>query len=142
MVNWKQVAEDDLRNYEEIKAAVENNRQQIAILEEELKSVQAVKLEAGARSEKVTGDESINRLVLKIELEEILARNEKRIGLIENGLMGLDREERLALEYFYINHRQRAAEGLCEALCVERTTAYKLRGQALHKYIVRAYGIV
>ena len=63
MVNWKQVAEDDLRNYEEIKAAVENNRQQIAILEEELKSVQAVKLEAGARSEKVTGDESINRLV-------------------------------------------------------------------------------
>lgn len=54
----------------------------------------------------------------------------------------MDREERLALEYFYINRRRNAADSLCEELCVERTTAYKIRGQALHKYIVRAYGLV
>ena len=54
----------------------------------------------------------------------------------------LEREERLALEYFYINRRRNAADSLCEALCVERTTAYKIRGQALHKYIVRTYGLV
>lgn len=142
MVNWKQIAEDDLRKYESIRAAVENNRQQIELLEDELRGVKAIPVEAGAHTAKVTGDESINRLVMKMELEELLARNEQRLKLIENGLKGLDREERLALEYFYINRRRNAADSLCEALCVERTTAYKIRGQALHKYIVRAYGLV
>ena len=142
MGNWKQIAEDDLRKYESIRAAVENNRQQIELLEDELHCVKAIPVEAGAHTAKVTGDESINRLVMKMELEEILARNEQRLKLIENGLKGLDREERLALEYFYINRRRNAADSLCEALCVERTTAYKIRGQALHKYIVRAYGLV
>lgn len=142
MVNWKQIAEDDLRKYESIRAAVENNRQQIALLEDELRGVKAIPVEAGTHSVKVTGDESINRLVMKLELEELLARNEQRLKLIENGLEGMDREERLALEYFYINRRRNAADSLCEALCVERTTAYKIRGQALHKYIVRAYGLV
>ena len=142
MVNWKQVAEDDLRKYESVRAAVANNRQQIALLEDELRGVKAISVEAGPHSAKVTGDESINRLVMKMELEEILARNEKRLKLIEDGLAGLDREERLALDYFYINRRHNAAESLCEVLCVERTTAYKIRGQALHKYIVRAYGLV
>lgn len=142
MVNWKQIAEDDLRKYESIRAAVENNRQQIALLEDELRGVKAIPVEAGTHSAKVTGDESINRLVMKLELEELLARNEQRLKLIENGLEGLEREERLALEYFYINRRCNAADSLCEALCVERTTAYKIRGQALHKYIVRAYGLV
>lgn len=142
MVNWKQIAEDDLRKYESIRAAVENNRQQIALLEDELRGVKAIPVEAGTHSVKVTGDESINRLVMKLELEELLARNEQRLKLIENGLEGMDREERLALEYFYINRLRNAADSLCEALCVERTTAYKIRGQALHKYIVRAYGLV
>lgn len=142
MVNWKQIAEDDLRKYESIRAAVENNRQQIELLEDELRGVKAIPVEAGAHTAKVTGDESINRLVMKMELEELLARNEQRLKLIENGLEGMDREERLALEYFYINRRRNAADSLCEALCVERTTAYKIRGQALHKYIVRAYGLV
>ena len=142
MVNWKQIAEDDLRKYECIRAAVENNRQQIALLEDELRGVKAIPVEVGTHSAKVTGDESINRLVMKLELEDLLARNEQRLKLIENGLEGMDREERLALEYFYINRRRNAADSLCEALCVERTTAYKIRGQALHKYIVRAYGLV
>lgn len=142
MVNWKQVAEDDLRKYESIRAAADNNRQQIALLEDELRGVKAIPVESGPHSVKVSGDESINRLVMKMELEEILARNEQRLKLIEKGLEGLDREERLALEYFYINHRRNAADSLCEELCVERTTAYKIRGQALHKYIVRAYGLV
>lgn len=142
MVNWKQIAEDDLRKYESIRAAVENNRQQIALLEDELRGVKAIPVGAGTHSAKVTGDESINRLVMELELEDLLARNEQRLKLIENGLKGLDREERLALEYFYINRRRNAADSLCEALCVERTTAYKIRGQALHKYIVRAYGLV
>ncbi len=142
MVNWKQVAEDDLRKYESIRVAADNNRQQIALLEDELRGVKAIPVESGPHTAKVSGDESINRLVMKMELEEILARNEQRLKLIENGLEGLDREERLALEYFYINRRRNAADSLCEALCVERTTAYKIRGQALHKYIVRAYGLV
>ena len=142
MVNWKQIAEDDLRKYESIRTAVENNRQQIALLEDELRGVKAIPVESGTHSAKVTGDESINRLVMKLELEEILARNEKRLKLIENGLAGLDREERLALDYFYINRRRNAADSLCEALCVESTTAYKIRGQALQKYIVRASGLV
>lgn len=75
MVNWKQVAEDDLRKYESIRAAVANNRQQIALLEDELRGVKAIPVEAGTHSAKVTGDESINRLVMKLELEDLLARN-------------------------------------------------------------------
>ena len=50
MVNWKQIAEDDLRKYESIRAAVENNRQQIELLEDELHCVKAIPVEAGAHT--------------------------------------------------------------------------------------------
>ena len=91
---------------------------------------------------KVTGDESINVLIEKMEQEQLLERNEKRLALIKQGLEGLDEEEAIALDYFYISHYRTAADKLGEILHIERSAAYKLRNRALHKYITRAYGIV
>lgn len=143
VVNWKQVAEDDLRKYRDIEVAVTSNRETIALLTAEAEGVKAMQTEQSTRGGgKVTGDESINVLIEKMEQEQLLERNEKRLALIKQGLEGLDEEEAIALDYFYISHYRNAADKLGEILHIERSAAYKLRNRALHKYITRAYGIV
>ena len=42
VVNWKQVAEDDLRKYRDIEAAVTSNREKIVLLTAETESVKAM----------------------------------------------------------------------------------------------------
>ena len=91
MVNWKQVAEDDLRKYRDIEVAVTSNRETIALLTAEAEGVKAMQTEQSTRGGgKVTGDESINVLIEKMEQEQLLERNEKRLALIKQGLEGLD----------------------------------------------------
>lgn len=142
MVNWKQVVEDDLRKYEGLKEAVKCNEAHLELLSAELAGVKAVDFDAMPKADGQANDPTINALVMKLELEERLNLNRRRVALIEKGLAGLDSEERLALDYFYIYGYRDAADKLCEVLNVERSTAYNIRNRARNKYTLACYGIV
>lgn len=142
MVNWKQVVEDDLRKYMGMKEAVRCNEAHLELLRDELAGVKAVDFDAMPKADGQANDQTINALVMKLELEERLNLNRRRVALIEKGLAGLDSEERLALDYFYIYGYRDAADKLCEVLNVERSTAYNIRNRARNKYTLACYGIV
>lgn len=143
MVNWKQVAEDDLRKYLDLKRAVSGYKDRVALLDGDMTSLQAVSFDDMPKGgEYSADDELVNLIVAKMEIEDAHKRNINRLKLIETGLAALDEQERMVLDLFYVHRCHDAADTVCRNLHVERSSAYNLRNRALWRYVAAAYGIV
>jgi len=142
-MNYKQETIDDLRHYASRRRAVKSLREKILILREDfgrLKGVQtnSVPVQGGG-----SGMEShlINNIAEREKLGQQLHIVSAQVKWLEKGLSGLDDEEKLILEYFYINRPPEHVELLCVKLSRGRTEIYQKKDKALDHLASRLYGV-
>lgn len=117
-MNWKNEAEEQLKLYEQRKKAL-----------------------AGMMSELALGPEpGMDGLVRFRELKERRDRTAVWVGLVEEALDGMEPEDRLVLDGFYIHPIRRCADWLCGELNCEQATVYRRRERALQRFTVALYG--
>ena len=145
MVNWENVAIDDLRKYEKMRHSLVSIREKQAALD-----LQSGVIRSSFRdSEPVSGSGSSgaeDRLISNIVERERLDGNyqavEKLVVRMDKALSMLDDQERLVLERFYINRSPGYVDRLCEELGYEVRNIYKIKDAALKKFTISMYGLI
>ena len=142
-MNYKQETIDDLRHHASRRRAVKSIRKKILILQEDfgrLKGVQTTSIPVQGGSSSMESH-LINNIAEREKLEQQLKIVSAQVKWLERGLSGLDDEEKLILEYFYINRPPEHVGLLCEKLSRGRTEIYQKKDKALEHLVRRLYGI-
>lgn len=132
-MDWRKVAEDDLKHYREQKMGLQHLNEQIN--------------EVNARIERVTVQmktEKEKLVDLYVRRDKLaLARNavEPLIRRMDESLSLLSIDERKIVERLLIDREKGAVERLCSELFLERTRVYEMRNSALRKFTVAMYGV-
>ena len=139
---WQYQAEQDLREYEALKASIQNLPEQIEELREKMTELRSPGAESGgSHGGGATADSRIINLVCLIDdRKQTLKENRSRVRRIERALKGLTAEERRVLELFYITGEVNAAERLMDELCVARKAVYYRREQAMLQFSIAMHG--
>jgi len=143
-VKWTQVAQEDLEGYARMAHSIDSLQARIGALELTYKSLQVGRgehlgeVKGGVRTDE---DRLLDNIVERERLALNLDGTRRLAGLIEKGLDTLDAQERAVLESFYIKKRKGHVDALCERLCCERPTVYRLKDRALINFTRAMYGI-
>ncbi len=142
-MDWRRLAVEDLRRYRELEASLTSLPERIAVLEAE-----ALAIKGGWREqEPVTGgmsrseDRLLGNIAERQRLQLHLRVVQGLAGMIRRALELLTAEERLALEYFYIQRPSGYLERLCGELGCERSAAYEIKNRALKRFTIAMYGL-
>ena len=127
-MDWKREAADELRNYMNRKAAIENIRDQIADLATEITSIRS----ASADGSPVAGGSNGR---------EAQRLTENRVRRVDRALNQLSERDRCVLQRFYITPCIGGVERLCRELAIEKTTAYRWKDCALRNFTITMYGL-
>ena len=143
-MNWKKVAEEELREYPRKKESIRNIKEKIMALSERMTAVGGVQtdrapVQGGASR---LEDSRIENITERGRLAHLLCSVQREVRLIEKGLSSLSEEERVVLEEFYLNSAHHPLERLCSTLHYERSRVYQIRDTALRKYTLTIYGTV
>jgi len=137
-MDWKAEAIDKLQGYEAQQRAVDG-------ITGELERLGAAKLDGMPRS----GSSASNReeaMVDNITHRDNLKRKLKEarlwVEIVDGGLSVLDDDGRLVLELLFVRPAKGNIERLCEQLCVEKSTVYHRRDEALRRFTIALYGTV
>ena len=142
-MNWKKEAANDLRTYPQRKAACENIRERIQILDEQFKSLKGVSTDTPVKGGMSRQEEKLlDNIYEREKLEFSLKVAEALVELTEKGLEVLEKRERQILEGFYFEKCENQIERLCERFFLEKTRLYELRDIALRKFTMAMYGTV
>lgn len=142
-MNWKKEAANDLRTYPQRKAACENIRERIQILDEQFKSLRGVSTDIPVKGGMSRQEEKLlDNIYEREKLEFSLKVAEALVELTEKGLEVLEKRERQILEGFYFEKCENQIERLCERFFLEKTRLYELRDIALRKFTMAMYGTV
>lgn len=142
-MNWKKEAANDLRTYPQRKAACENIRERIQILDEQFKSLKGVSTDTPVKGGMSRQEEKLlDNIYEREKLEFSLKVAEALVELTEKGLETLEKRERQILEGFYFEKCENQIERLCERFFLEKTRLYELRDIALRKFTMAMYGTV
>lgn len=143
-MNWKKEAENDLRNYQRRVDSLDNAREKIRALREQMQSVKAGMSDAtpimggGNRAQ-----ESMVNCIAECErLEHTIKATETLVALVEKGLSALTDEERRVLDLFYIHRTRGHVEILMEELHLETSQIYRIKDAALYKFTTTLYGLI
>lgn len=142
-MNWRAEAKRDLQTYPQRKAAVENIKEKIEVLDEQFKSLKGI-----AAGEPVMGgaskqeDRWLDNISERERLSFSLKIAEALVELTEKGLEVLDERERQILEGFYMQRAENHIEKLCERFHLEKSRLYELKDNALKKFTIAMYGTV
>ena len=143
-MNWKKEAENDLRNYQRRVDSLENSREKIKALQDQMKSVKSGMSDAtpvmggGNKAQ----ENMVNCIAECERLEYTIKATERLVALVERGLNTLTDEERRVLDLFYI-HRQRGhVERLMEEMHLETSQIYRIKDAALYKFTTTIYGLI
>lgn len=139
---FKQEARRRLACYHTRRQSIQNLEAEIRRLEaaaERLGSVQydAVRVKGGGDREEAM----LRNIALRDELKQRLSDTRQWVAVMDGALGMLEEEERTAVEVMYISQERGAAERLCEALGVERSTAYIRAGRALDRFSKVLFGM-
>lgn len=134
---------EDLRHYGSRRRAVKSLREKILILQEDFarlkgRQTTSVPVQGGSSSMETS---LINNIAERDRLKQQLRIVSLQINWLEKGLEALDSEERLVLEYFYIDRPPDHVGVLCEKLNTEKTMVYRKKDAALRKLAERLYGV-
>ena len=141
-MNWKNEVTDELRKHGFRRKAVASIRQRIDILESDFGRLRAVQSDraaasgGGSRAE----DRLIDNIVERDRLTDQLQVTRAYIRWMEAALGQLPQDERVALEYFYIDRPQDYMLQLCERLGCENAQVYRIKDRALKELTMRLYG--
>ena len=142
-MNWKKEAANDLRTYPQRKAACENIRERIQILDEQFKSLRGVSTDTPVKGGMSRQEEKLlDNIYEREKLEFSLKVAEALVELTEKGLEKLNETEKAVLEGFYFEKLETRVERLCERFSVEKSTLYRMKDSALEKFTRSEYGIV
>lgn len=142
-MNWQKEAVNDLKSYIARKQSVESLKERILDLER-----RSVKLGGTSNSTPVQGggnrneEALVNNIAERERLTMALTAAQKLVDVIEKGLAVLTLEERLVLEKFYINRPTMYLDRLCDELCCEQATVYRIKDRALYRFTVAMYGVI
>lgn len=142
-MDWKREAIDELRSYQNRKAAIVNIADQIKDLETEITAIRS----ASADGRHVAGgsngrdDALVNNIVKRERLTESMRLTENRVRRVDRVMGQLSDRDRCVLQRFYIAPRVGGVESLCEELHIEKTTAYRWKDCALRNFTITMYGI-
>ena len=142
-MNWKHEAIDKLKGYDAHKAALISIPEEIQRLESAARSIRSATSDGTA----VSGggnkreDMLLSNIVLREELERQLDQAKQWVSVVERSLEILDNEEKRILELMYIHRRSGSVEQLCSELSIEKTSVYRYRDTALHKFTTAMYGV-
>ena len=142
-MNWKKEAENDLKNLEARRAAVENMAEKIEILEDKYVSMKGL-----SNDTPVMGGQSqmefhlINNIVERERLKNNISVVRRLIEMTEKGLAGLDERQRMVLDGFFIHRASDYIDRLCSALYIEKSQLYRIKDEAIYRFTLTMYGIV
>lgn len=142
-MNWQQQAIDDLKKHLHRKAAVVSMEERIEILDSRYESAKRPRTGGGGSGGSLDYAEE-SRLANIMERERLtmtLDATKRLVELTEQGLEGLTDVERLVLDIFYISPCEDRVGHLMQALNYERSQVYRTKDAALHKFVVRMYGL-
>ena len=128
-MDWKREAADELRNYTNRKAAIENIRDQIADLATEITSIRSASADGSPVAGGSNGRDDAQRLT------------ENRVRRVDRALNQLSERDRCVLQRFYITPCIGGVERLCRELAIEKTTAYRWKDCALRNFTITMYGL-
>ena len=117
-MDWKREAADKLR-----------------LLEDRRKALSGMSMELGEMSGVTLNDRALRR-ELELRREEIAVW----VALVEGALDGLDEEERLILDRFYIRPVRDRVDWLCQELGCEQAAVYRRKDKALRHFATVLYG--
>lgn len=143
-MDWKTVAIEKLKQYEDKRQSLETIPLQIAEIESTMTSIRSGSSIAPVSGGKSTGREDmlLSCIVQRDELQRNLECSKLWIEYVDRGLSVLDLEQRRVLERFYITGSRGAAEDLATELMADVKTIYKWKDVALRKFTIALYGCV
>ena len=143
VLNWRKEAANDLRTYPERKAAIENIRERIEVLEEQFTSLKGISTDTPVMGGMSRQEEKmLDNISEREKLSSSLKITEDLVKLTEKGLDVLEKRERQVLEGFYFERSENNVERLCRELNVEKSTLYRIKDSALVKFTRALYGVV
>ena len=143
-MNWQKEAINDLRQYYARKQSLENMAERKLALEEKFKAIKC----AMSDSTPVMGgasrieDNMLNNIVERQKIDLNTEATSRLVKITERGLSGLNDQQRLVLEKFYMDSRMNHVEYLMDALGYENTRIYEIKDRALYAFTVSMFGIV
>lgn len=144
-MDWKKESIERLREYEARKKALVLIPEQIETLELNFTAIRAAAADETA-VKGGGGNKGENALINNIAMREELKRNldiaKKEVEITEKGLSELTEEQQTVLIRFFVCRSRGHVETLCEELCLEKSSVYKIKDEALKKFTMVCYGIV
>lgn len=143
-MNWKLMAEEDLKKYTAQKQSIESIPQKIIALKDRAASIKCgiSDMDPVQGGVSQTEDKLLDNMMERERLKYTYKASKRMVELIEKGLSGLDDEEKLVLDRFYINRSQGHVERLMEELNFEQRQVYNIKDKALYKFTIAMYGMV
>lgn len=113
MLDWKREAADELRNYTNRKAAIENIRDQIADLATEITSIRSASADGSPVAGGSNGrdDALVNNILKRERLEEAQRLTENRVRRVDRALNQLSERDRCVLQRFTSRRVSAASSG-------------------------------
>lgn len=144
-MDWKKAAIEDLRFYNCHKESLNNIPERIAALKQDYQAIKC----CNSNSEPVSGgsshmeDNILNNIVKRERLTYNYRVAKRMVDLVDRGLSGLNEQEKLVLEMFYMHRpKKNHVEKLCDNLGYEQRQIYNIKDNALYKFTISMYGVV
>lgn len=144
-MNWKKEAANDLKEYKYLQNYVENYEDLLEELDARMTRLHSGKAEqvpvsggGGTRIE----DDWLSCIVKKDRLKSQHLERWTRFQRLKGALSILPSEERMVLEYFYIDRPKNHVDRLCDRLGYEKSQVYRLKDEALKNLTIALYGII
>lgn len=145
MLNWQEVAINDLRNHKKRKQSLDNIKTKIKALSEQYEAVRC-----SSRSDKipVTGgacrieDSMLSNIVERKRLEHTYKAVKHLVCLVDCGLKVLNAKEYNVLCDFYIDRPKNHIDKLMQEFGVDKSQIYRIKDLALYNFTISMYGIV
>lgn len=144
-MDYKYLAIDKLKRYNELKIAENNIRLRIAEIQMNRKSIESPKpsnVPFTTSNTNKTEEKFINLIAQEQEETKTLNRTRNEIKQIENAFQNLTDEEHRTLEAFYICRPKDHIEMLMKEFGYEKSNVYNIKDKALEKFTRSLYGVV
>lgn len=141
-VDYKKEAIEMLKGLKGAKSAMRSIPEELERVELKLTGIRSASADGAAVQGGGSGREDalLTNMVRKEKLHSRLKENELWISQVERALSCLEETDRLVLDRMYIQTERGNVERLCEELCVEKSTVYYKRDNALRNFTRALYG--
>lgn len=141
-MNWKAEAIEKLKKYDAMCRSLQNIPMEVKMLEVDARAIRGARTDGTPVKGGGSGREDalINNIAHRQELSWALEQAQYWVEITQRGLDTLTPEEKLVLHRFYLCPERGGVERLCMELGVEKSSVYRRRDKALHKFALALYG--